>query len=621
MAELFKPEIGTMGGTNVSAYTPQSMDYSGVIAGFGQMFEGIVDKPEAAKAPSESERKMMALRSVSSQMLKIDQIEDPTRKAVAFKNLQKNAIREFPAYVDDLNKFFSEQTGDIYPIVGMSVEDLNRANISEWVTKTPEGKAAATQAMINAGGDQEKAQLSIAEAYHYDSQLQSRLARAKQDSEGNKLLFEVEARPAIQGSVDTYFNEMLSKNNISGVLQIAQQTGQGPSIAVIDAVKRDRAEKLSIITGKINSAGLDPTAIKPETFMAQYDTLITTLENFSTLIDRETKNKTEQEVAGMLKNASTVARAGLLKQIDPAMFTYLMQSDPTLEAEVINTLKSGIGVGAANMTPDVSQSVLSSGTVTDSPTAFAAQYSGLAPQEELVKIFNSKGSWSAAMKTGFDVSNKYNMSGATPENMEATHRALSTMYILSLPEIDRNQEAIKSNNVKKLLSDKMFSIADSMVRDNPTKGKDLYTKINTYSANAANILINNFKVNVAAIKETESDPFLLKMDKNGMIELTVNPEAARLDPTLKKAMGAYRYETKARGGRATERIAVEQLPTETDPVKILSNYVDLLEGDNRDQILDSIEALKVIAMKGKNIPIDVRSNGVDVLEIIRQGIE
>jgi hypothetical protein len=68
-------------------------------------------------------------------------------------------------------------------------------------------------------------------------------------------------------------------------------------------------------------------------------------------------------------------------------------------------------------------------------------------------------------------------------------------------------------------------------------------------------------------------------------------------------------------------MAVEQLPTETDPVKILSNYVELLEGNNRDQILDSIESLKVIAMKGKSIPVDVRSNGVDVLEVIRQGIE
>ncbi len=128
-------------------------------------------------------------------------------------------------------------------------------------------------------------------------------------------------------------------------------------------------------------------------------------------------------------------------------------------------------------------------------------------------------------------------------------------------------------------------------------------------------------MNISAIKETEDDPFQLKMDKNGMIELVVNPVAARTDPTLKKAMGAYRYETKSKGGRAVERMAVEQLPTETDPIKILSNYVELLEGNNRDQILDSIESLKVIAMKGKSIPVDVRSNGVDVLEVIRQGIE
>jgi alkyl hydroperoxide reductase subunit AhpC len=144
--------------------------------------------------------------------------------------------------------------------------------------------------------------------------------------------------------------------------------------------------------------------------------------------------------------------------------------------------------------------------------------------------------------------------------------------------------------------------------------------MNNYAANAANILLNNFNTNMDIIKDTEEVPFKLSMDANGNVSLNVNQVAARTDPRLKRAMGMYRYETKS-AGRGTQRMAIEQTATETDPVKILANYVTLGTGSNQKEILDIVESLKILAMQSKKIPVDVRSNGVDTLELIRQGIQ
>jgi hypothetical protein len=165
----------------------------------------------------------------------------------------------------------------------------------------------------------------------------------------------------------------------------------------------------------------------------------------------------------------------------------------------------------------------------------------------------------------------------------------------------------------------MLAIANDMSTTLPVKGKDLYNKMNNYAANSANILINNFNTNMETIKNTEETPFKLQMDKNGVVSLGLNEVAVRTDPTLKKAMGAYRYETKT-VGRGSRTSAIEQLPTETDPMKILSNYVSILDYTNQAEIIDIVKALNTLSLQSRKIPTDVRV-GVDATEVLRMGIE
>ena len=615
MAELFKPEVRDVGGTNVTAYTPPSMDYSGFISNVGQIFRGSLEEKEV-KGPTEAERKMEALRTVSANMMKIDQIEDPTRKAVAFKSLQQNAYREYPVYVDDLNKFFGEMSGDIYPATGTSLEDINRTNRLKWAQETPEGKFAASKAMMSAPGDIETQQIMIDSAYYQQQKFEADMASVKRESEGRKDLFELKARPMLQARADEHYQEMFQKHNIDVILK----SGQTPSLALIDAVKATRALSLNSITTDINKEGVDPTAVKPETFMTQFDALIGMLEANSTIVDRSFKDNANRDWAKTFSNSSFVIRQWAAGKVDPATFSWWLVNGGG-EEEFMRITQSGVGVAAQNGTSPLSMSPsMSTGGPTDSASEVASRYEGSFSRESLVTTFNSKPAWKPVIEDGLKTIQNYKLEGESPEFMEASHRALTSMFMVSLPEFDTGLESMKPTNIKKLLGDKTFLIAENMSKSMPDKGMGLYNVINTYSKMSALVLNTTFKTQMEAIKQTEYEPFLIQTDQFGNLELVVNPVAIRLDQNLKKAMGMYRYGTAKKSGQVNIYDVVEQTPTELDPKKILSNYIGLLQGNNERIILDTVESMNVLARTSRKIPDSVKQ-GMDALTVIQQGLQ
>jgi hypothetical protein len=609
MAELFKPEVRDVGGSNVTAYTPPSMDYSGFISNVGQIFRGSLEEKEV-KGPTEAERKMEALRTVSANMMKIDQIEDPTRKAVAFKALQQNAYREYPVYVDDLNKFFGEVSGEIYPATGMSLEDINKSNRLKWAQETPEGKLAAAEAMMSAPGDVERQQIMIASAYHQQQKFESDMADIKKKTEGKKDIFELEARPMIQAKADEQYQKIFNENNIEAILK----SGETPSLALVDAVRTQRAFVLSAITSEINKNGLDPTTVKPENFMTQFDALIGMLEANSTIIDREFKNRENTNWAKTFSNASFMIRQWAAGKVDPATFNWWLVNGGG-EEEFIRITQNGVGP-AANTSPQSIGPDNSPGTPTDSASDFANRYESVFSRQSLVTTFNAKPAWSAVVDAGLRTVNNYKLEGESPEFMEATHNAITSMFMTSLPEIDTGGQSIKPTNIKKLLSDKTFMIAENMAKTMPDKGMGMFNVINTYSKRSAQVLTTTLRNQFEEIKQTQYQPFNIEVDEFGNLELVVNPVAMRLDNNLKKAMGAYRYETRGRTGQ----VRIEQAPTELNPRRILDNYVTLLQGNNQKIILDTIESLNVLARTSRKIPDNVKQ-GKDALTIIRQNLE
>lgn len=634
---LFKPEVRTVEGSNVGTYTPPTVDYSNFFAGVGEGIASIIKSKNNGASMTEGDKKAVALRNVTSGIQRTFEIEDPTVRAANMKIMQQKALLEYPMYRDDIKSIFGEFTGEIYTATGVSPEDIQKQNAYKWSTETAEGQAVVAFAMQKAKGNEVLADSIINEEYLKDLLYKQNVEASKEevatleaDEKKRKLLFEGKVRPALQAKVANAFNIDTSMEFKQTLIRDAQAKGIDETTYLLDALTMTRAQRLAEITNEINRLGLDPTTVNPESFLKDYDAAISAMTLNKDLIARSLQNKTETEKAVAVGAISDpFVREAAIKG-NPIFLTEYLTMNPKNKEMIFNIGQASIGAAGNGMIPPVSATNLSDGTVGDSPTSFAKMYEGAAPREELEKIFKATPEAKRSLiKLGFDAINNYKYDQNLPEKTEAAHRNIAGMYIAAFPDIDIEGESIKSTNVRNLLGNRAFDTINAIKSTNPEMGNHLFTVMNTYSANTAKRLIDGFTTNMEIIKDTDFVPFILEMDKNGNISLNVNPDAVRTDTTLKKAMGAYRYETVG-GGKAGGVKAVSVAPTETDPMKILSNYTSIKnsmtlsrpfgEGSNKREIMDNIEALKLIAMQSRNIPAEIRNKTFDPIEIIKQNV-
>lgn len=628
---LFNPEVRGINGSNVGTYSPPTVDYSGTLSNIGQgVAAGIADLFKASSRGgnvSESDKKALALRDVTSNLQRAFEIESATVRAVTVKNIQKNAILEYPQYREDIKGIFGELTGEIYQGTGVSPEQLEQANTYKWATSTSEGQAASAYANLKAGGDPILADNLIKESYLKDLMYKNQVATAENevklmeaDDKKRQLTFSARVRPALQVKVDDYYATDTSPEMIGTLTQKAIAENIDVPTYLLDALTATREQRLAEVTNEINRMGLDPTSVKPESFMVGYDSAIKALTLNKDVITRSLQNKTEREKVQAVANLTNPFVREAAMKGNPIFLQQLITLDENTANEIKNLSKYSIGSAGGSLVPATSNSTLSDGSVGDSAIAFSQKYKGSAPEEELKKLFSTPPEGKRSLlKIGYDSLKYYQYDPNVPEKTEAAARNIGGMYVLSFPDIDTVGDGIKSKNVRNLLGNKAFSTIEAIKSTNPELGNDLYSKMNTYTVNAVNRLNILFKSNMDTMKFTEYDPFVLEMDKNGNISLNVNSDALREDINLKKAMGAYRYETKS-VGRGSKTTAVETLPAETDPMKILNNYVSLLEMDNAKEVVDIIDSLKTIAVQARNIPADIRNRDYDPIELIKQNV-
>jgi len=626
---IFKPEVRTVEGSNVGTYNPPTVDYSGFYSGIGRSIGSSItsmfDASGGKSGNSEGDKEMIALQDVTSQWQRASEIEDPTVRSVTLKNIQKNAYLEYPKYREGIKGIFSELSGFVYEGTGADPDQLVQASTYKWATSTSEGQSAAVVAQMKSGGDPLLMDQYIKDAYLVDLTYKNKAAAAEQeaklmesDEKKRKILFGTNVRPLLQGKIDSSFAQDTSKEVIDRLRQEARTNNLDETTFLIDSLTATRNQRLAEVTNEINRMGLDPTTVNPESFMAGYDSTLKTLTQNKDLISRSMQTMTENQkaqVSGIIRDPSL--RSAFNKD-NPIVLSELLLN-PENKADLVKVSELSIGIAGNGMTPNVSETSLGTEDIGDSPRRFAEVYKGMAPEEELMKIFNAPRDTKIALgKLGINSIRTYKNDPNMPEKTEAAYRNIGAMYVTALPSIDVEGSSYKSANVRNLIGDMAFTTIDSIKSTNPNLGNDLYNKMNTYAANAVKKLTDSFNVNMDIIKDTEFSPFILEMDKNGNLALNVNSEALSNDVNLKKAMGAYRYETKG-SGRSVKTVGVEMLPTETDPMKILSNYVSITEGANSREITDIIQSLKILASQSKKIPPDIRSK-IDPIEIIKQNV-
>lgn len=627
---IFKPEVRTVEGSNVGTYNPPSVDYSGFYSNIGQNIgaglSSLFDASGGKGNVSEGDKKVLALRDVTSQYQRAGEIESAVIRSTTLKNIQKNAYLEYPQYREDIKGIFSELSGFTYEGVGADPDQLVQANTYKWATSTSEGQSAAIVAQLKSNGDPLLMDQYIKDSYLQDLTYKNKLAAAEQEAKliqadvmKRKELFSLNARPILQDRVNTYYKTDASLENIAVLRQQARTEGLDETTFLIDSLTSAREQRLAEITNDINRSGIDPTTVNPQSFMAGYDSIIKLFTDNRDLISRSAKTITDRDIAELAMKAESPVVAKAILDNNPVAFSQYLTLDPTAKKDMENIAQYAMGITGRGMKPTVSETTLGTEDIGDSPRRFAEVYKGMAPEDELMKIFNAPRDAKISLgKLGINSIRTYKYDPEVPEKTEGAYRNIGAMYVTALPSIDVEGSSYKSANVRNLIGDMAFTTIENIKSTNPDFGNDLYNKMNTYASNAVKRLTDSFNTNMEVIKDTEFSPFILEMDKNGNIALNVNSEALNNDVNLKKAMGAYRYETKG-SGRSVKTVGVEMLPTETDPMKILSNYVSITEGANSREIMDIIESLKILASQSKKIPPDIRSK-IDPIEIIKQNV-
>jgi hypothetical protein len=294
--------------------------------------------------------------------------------------------------------------------------------------------------------------------------------------------------------------------------------------------------------------------------------------------------------------------------------------DPTNKANLAKAMQYKVGIAGNGSAPMVAGVTDADMTQTDSFTTIADIWTNFADREEIIKIASAPPEVQDSVVTlGTRKLSGYQYNPNLPEGASAAYKDIGSLFITTLPQIDKDRSSTKSSVVSQLLSDSTFTTFEEIGKGNATYKADLYNKAAQYSVNTIRTVEGMFSVQMKNMETYPGyPPFILSSDKNGVVSLQVNPEAVKYDPNLKKAMGMYRYG----GGRGQG--AMEVAAATVDPQEILDNYTALVsvggmsfERSTAKEIRDYVKTLNIISRQSNRIPTDIRSRGVDPLQIIR----
>jgi hypothetical protein len=631
---MFNPEVRTIEGSNVGTYNPPTVDYSGVLGNIGASIgNAITDLSRSGRGgsgDSATERKEAALQNFTREWLRSEEIEDKTKKAVYQKSIYLNAVQEYPLYQDELGKLRATFNGETYTGTGSDPIELVQGNMKTWASSDPEGQRVSAIAMIKTGGDPIKMDAFIAEGYYQDQAHKASMRRAEQESKAidldekqRKYVLETQIRPQLAKKYDAMFEEDLSSESVKQAYLKAEQDGVDPGTYLIGALQSAYETRLQQFNLEVNTYGADPSQIKGEVFLQKYTQAINTLKTNADALSRAMQGQNAEERAKLAANffkgdpiGQTLILGGNINQ-DLAIE---WMKDPTNKANLAKAMQYKVGIAGNGSAPMVAGVTDADMTQTDSFTTIADIWTNFADREEIIKIASAPPEVQDSVVTlGTRKLSGYQYNPNLPEGASAAYKDIGSLFITTLPQIDKDRSSTKSSVVSQLLSDSTFTTFEEIGKGNATYKADLYNKAAQYSVNTIRTVEGMFSVQMKNMETYPGyPPFILSSDKNGVVSLQVNPEAVKYDPNLKKAMGMYRYG----GGRGQG--AMEVAAATVDPQEILDNYTALVsvggmsfERSTAKEIRDYVKTLNIISRQSNRIPTDIRSRGVDPLQIIR----
>ena len=559
MAELFKPEIKDIGGTNVTAYSPPTTDYSGIFNSIARTLDSFESKKVAAPKLSEAEEKNLVLEPYLSKVQKIMSSDDiPEIKRYAMVNgIKTEVARLYPSYNDVFEKATSTITGVLDPDgdpIQKYYDDLTKWGESETGTfARVEAISLAVDKDNNFNED--LYQTKMKELYHKDITDKNSLAIQKIENErykeGAPTKFRTDFAPKALKDIDDSIKLFTSGQGIKALMDVAEQGGAfgaatpeaSKSLAIADQIAVLKKRWDIQLTKKKIEAGYAPNdpQFSNEPLLIQLTSLEQVFRNAGTSVStvlKTTKDQYDLAVWESLPEVSKrfISTTGLFPQAAAELYTAQWITVPGHREQLTNIAKTTTLIGLDPRVPTLGSGTSTTDFIPSGPGVSFDQRVASLPEfsPEMIKIIDEAPP--VEKKAVLEASNLFIENGKlSDENtIEVVTNKLGASYLIFINRLEGDAETgvTPLSQTKISFGPKAFNLISEIQKKNPVFGEDLYPKVN--KAIMTETVRHMAFLETSLTRNFPNNPLVIKVNEKGTVELSIDPRAKKEDPVFRR---------------------------------------------------------------------------------------
>lgn len=563
MAELFKPDIGDVGGSNMTAYTPPSMDFSGIFNSVARTLDSFERQKETAPKLSESEEKNLILEPYISKVQKIMTSDDlPEIKKYALVNgIRTEVARKYPAY----NDVFEKATTTSLNLLDPDGDPVQKEyeNISKW-GETETGTFARAQAFNSAidpdgNFDEGLYQSKIRQLYYKDLGETNKLTEQKRRNElykeGATELYRTEFAPTalndIRTDIETFSTGVAARTVLDKVK--AGKAAQIGSQEAADALLL--ADEVSMLTKRWDAeltrrkvmAGYSPNdpQFSNEPLLIELKNLEEALRNTGTSVSKVLGSMNEQVSVAYIGNMPNALRLSYEanKSTPPAIANTIagaILSIPENRASIEEYSKSFV-----LPTYDFNLSIEGTGQTSSAnglPVGADASIGSVQRQlpefnPEMVPEVLSMPQESKRQLLKRTSTAILNARIQDLEQAEIQGKELSASYLTISTRLSGDAEVgvTPLDQTKIFFGPKAMGLISQVEKKNPVLGEALYPQVNKAIQTETVRHISYLQAELN--RNFPNNPIILQVNDKGMVEIKLDPRAKREDPLFMRLSG------------------------------------------------------------------------------------
>lgn len=551
MAELFKPDVGNLGGSNVSVYTPPTPDYSGIFNSVAKAFDGFEKEKVTAPKLSEAEEKNIVLEPYITKVQRIMSADDiPEVKKYAMVNgIRTEVARKYPAY----NDVFEKATTSSITLLDPDGDPVQKEyEAMSKFAETEIGAFARAQAFSSAidkdgNFDQEMYESTFRSAYTQNLALNSSLAEQKRRNELYKEdapeRFRTDFAPKAIADISKSIETFTTGQGLKAMMEVVKSGGAfeaaspeaAQSVMIADQIATHIKFWDTELTKRKVQAGYNPNdpQFSNEPLLLELKSLEGAFRNAGTSMNALMKSNNEALKEKTFSQMAPLAKEFIIK----AGFFPPGASDLFVAEGLANpAIRDAIKVSTIGVDPRVS----TQGSGTSVPTALPT--SGVSVQDlqkalpehnpKVVEILHGtntedKKDILKAASIYIDKADLSNTDSVTVVNnyLDGAYGLISMRYS-GAAEVG----VTPLEQTKIYFGPKAINLISEIQKKNPVYGESLYKVVNkaimTETMRHMAYLSSSFN------KNFPNNPIMLEFNNKGLIEIKIDPRAKKEDPVF-----------------------------------------------------------------------------------------